>query len=285
VSHWIQDEGVPHSEIAILVSKQLDLYAGPLMTELASRGIPCRNEQQLQNISVEPVAKLITDYLLCLYGLREPEAWLRLMDQLIPFLDEVDQFDIRQDWQRFIKSERNEAENLDLVDERWPTAWMFVEKFLQKVGVSNLTALSPGYESATRLEEVIQETRIRIEDQLTIEPDLLQALTRFSDDQAVRILTIHKSKGLEFDSVIIMAIENEIFFGNQDENRCAFFVGVSRAKRRLMLTYAGQQPRPAGWTRQWDVQRHPQNEYLGYAAPFITQVSEFISRTNLTITT
>lgn len=33
------------------------------------------------------------------------------------------------------------------------------------------------------------------------------------DDQAVRILTIHKSKGLEFDSTIIMAVENEIFLG------------------------------------------------------------------------
>lgn len=270
INHWIQDEGVPHSEIAILVSKQLDLYAASLMGELKRRGIPYRNEQQLQDISVEPVARLVVDYLLCLYGSREPAAWLRLMDQLIPFTDETDQADMRQDWQKFIKSERKEAELLDMLDERWPTAWTFVERFLYKVGVSNLTALSPDYESATRLAEVIQEMRARIEDQLNIEPDLFQALTRFSDDQAVRILTIHKSKGLEFDSVIIMAIEKEIFFGNQDENRCAFFVGVSRAKRRLILTHADQRPRPAGWTKRWDIQRHPQDEYLGYASPFLS---------------
>jgi superfamily I DNA/RNA helicase len=269
IARWIQDEGIPHSEIAILVSKQLDLYAASLMGELERRGIPYRNEQQLQDISVEPVARLIVDYLLCLYGSREPAAWLRLMDQLIPFADEDDQGDLRQDWQRFIKSERKEAEILDLIDERWPAAWTFVEVFLNKVGISDLTALSPDYESATRLSEVILETRARIEDQLNIEPDLLQALTRFSDDQAIRILTIHKSKGLEFDSVIIMAIEKEIFFGNQDENRCAFFVGVSRAKRRLMLTHTDQRLRPAGWTRRWDVQRHPQGEYLGYALPFL----------------
>lgn len=268
ITHWIRDEGIPHSEIAILVSKQLDLYAASLMGELERRGIPYRNEQQLQDISVEPVARLIVDYLLCLYGSREPAAWLRLMDQLIPFADEGDQGDLRQDWQRFIKSERKEAAILDLIDERWPAAWTFVERFLNKVGISDLTALSPDYESATRLSEVIQETKARIEDQLNIEPDLLQALTRFSDDQAIRILTIHKSKGLEFDSVIIMAVEKEIFFGNQDENRCAFFVGVSRAKRRLMLTHTDQRLRPAGWTKRWDVQRHPQGEYLGYALPF-----------------
>ena len=268
ITHWIQDEGIPHSEIAILVSKQLDLYAASLMGELERRGIPYRNEQQLQDISVEPVARLIVDYLLSLYGSREPAAWLRLIDQLIPFSDEGDQGDLRQDWQRFIKSERKEVAILDLIDERWPAAWTFVERFMNKVGISDLTALSPDYESATRLSEVIQETKARIEDQLNIEPDLLQALTRFSDDQAIRILTIHKSKGLEFDSVIIMAVEKEIFFGNQDENRCAFFVGVSRAKRRLMLTHTDQRLRPAGWTKRWDVQRHPQGEYLGYALPF-----------------
>ncbi|TYF44400.1 DNA helicase UvrD, partial [Enterobacter hormaechei] len=70
--------------------------------------------------------------------------------------------------------------------------------------------------SQTRLREVIRDTKVRIEELLQIEPDLPKALERFVDDQAVRILTIHKSKGLEFDSVIIMAVENETFFGNQD---------------------------------------------------------------------
>jgi hypothetical protein len=82
--------------------------------ELEKRGIPYRNEQQLQDLSVEPVARLIVDYLLSLYGAREPKAWLRLMDQLIPFADEADQADMRQDWQRFIKSERKQAELIDL---------------------------------------------------------------------------------------------------------------------------------------------------------------------------
>ena len=98
-----------------------------------------------------------------------------------------------------------------------------------------------------------------------------KALERFSDDQAVRILTIHKSKGLEFDSVIIMAVENEIFFGNHDENRCAYFVGVSRAKRRLVLTYADQRERSAGYAKRWDVRRSAQNEYFGYATQFVRQ--------------
>ncbi|MEQ9924632.1 3'-5' exonuclease [Pectobacterium brasiliense] len=108
---------------------------------------------------------------------------------------------------------------------------------------------------------------------LDTESDLPRALGRFADDQAVRILTIHKSKGLEFDSVIIMAVENEIFFGNEDENRCAFFVGVSRAKKRLVLTHAAQRERPAN-AKRWNVSRTAQSEYFGYVTPFVSKQSE-----------
>ena len=274
IARWILDDGVPHSEIAVLVSKQLDLYADLLMTELEQRGIPYRNEQQLQDISVEPIARLIADYLLCLYGSREPAAWLRLMNQLIPFEEEDFQGELRHDWQRFIKSERREAEILDLIDDRWPAAWSFIENFLVKVGTSNLTALHPDYESGSRLDEVIHDTKSRIEELLKIEPDLLKALARFSEDQAVRILTIHKSKGLEFDTVLILGVEKESFWGKEAEERCAFFVGVSRAERRLVLTCVDQRSRPAGWTKRWDIVRHPQTEYLGYSTPFLRNEHE-----------
>ena len=141
-------------------------------------------------------------------------------------------------------------------------------EFLKYIGSKILVALSPDYETRSRLNDVIRETFARIKELHKLEPDLPKALGRFADDQAVRILTIHKSKGLEFDSVIIMAVENEIFFGDQDENRCAFFVGVSRAKRRLILTHADQRERPAN-ARRWNINRTAQSEYFSYVTPFV----------------
>ncbi len=274
IARWVQDEGVPHSEIAILLSKQPDLYADLLIAELEKRGIPYRNEQQLQDISVEPAARLIVDYLLLLYGSREPAAWIRLMAQLTPFADETEQADVRQDWQRFMKSERKEAVLLvELVDDGWPSAWTFVENVLKKVGISSLTALSPDYESAARLEEVIEETKTKIEEQLKHEPDLLKALARFSDDRAVRILTIHKSKGLEFDTVIVMGVEKEIFWGKEADERCAFFVGMSRAKRRLIMTVCQTRRTPPSNPNRWREQRNTHSELLGYAEPFLSNKS------------
>lgn len=270
ISEWVRKESVPISQIAILVSKLLDQYALQLMSALEARGIPYRNEQQMQDITVEPAARLVVDYLLCIYGQREPKAWMRLMDQLIPYADEELQASVRQDLGRFIKAQRKNVAIADLIGESFEGWWETAKALLQHIGLETLTALSPDYESQDRLGEVLRDTRTRIEDLLKLEPELPKALLRFSDDQAVRILTIHKSKGLEFDSVIIMAVDNEIFFGDQDANRCAFFVGVSRAKRRLVLTHAAVRERPEGYTKKWSVHRTEQVEFFSYSTPFVS---------------
>lgn len=195
------------------------------------------------------------------------------MNQLIPFADEEIQSNARKDLDRLVKQQRKEIAIAELIDETFSGWWGCVQAFLKQVSIETLVSLSPDYESKARLKEVIHDTKARIEELLNIEPDLPNALGRFSYDQAVRILTIHKSKGLEFDSVIMMAVENEIFFGNQDENRCAYFVGVSRAKRRLILTHADQRERPAN-AKHWKIDRSPQAEYFGFAIPFVSKENE-----------
>jgi superfamily I DNA/RNA helicase len=171
---------------------------------------------------------------------------------------------------KVLKEQREKAAIASVIGDPYADWWESVLAFLNHVGKETLVTLSPDYESGDRLREVILGTKQRIEELLKVEADLPKALQRLSDDQAVRILTIHKSKGLEFDSVIMLAVEEEIFFGDQSANRCAFFVGVSRAKRRLVLTHADQRERPSGYTKRWDVARKPQSEYFGYVMPFVS---------------
>jgi hypothetical protein len=155
------------------------------MAALEARGIPFRNEQHMQDITVEPVARLIVDYLSCLYGQREPKAWIRLMNQLVPFADEEIQSNARKDLDRLIKQQRKEVAISDLIAEPFAGWWEFVRAFLKKISVETLVALSPDYESHERLKELVRNTKVRIEELLNLEPDLPKALERFSDDQAV----------------------------------------------------------------------------------------------------
>lgn len=269
IGSWINREQLAPSEIAVLFARQPDLYGDHLMAALERRGIPFRNEQQIQDISFEPAARLVVDYLSCLYGQREPKAWIRLMAQIIPFTDEDIQSGILQDFHRFIAEQRRNVALATALGDPFTGWWDFVRSFLNKVGVETLSALSPDYESKARLKEIVNDTKSHIDELLRLEPDLPKALTRFSDDQAVRLLTIHKSKGLEFDSVIVLGVENQTFWGEEDTERCAYFVGISRAKRRLVLTICEHRDTPPSNPRRWQENRTPHAEFLSYATPFL----------------
>ncbi len=259
---WVDDEGVGASEIAVLLSRQPELYVDRLMAELAERGIPFRNEQSLQDLSAEPAARLIVDYLAVVAGDREPDAYGRLMAVLLATgLDEDAAYELRARWHRFIDASREQTRQggLDAA-----TLRKTANVFLALLGREAMAALSADYERGGRLEEVIALTFERIDELLRLDADPARALSRFSEDSAVRIMTIHKSKGLEFDTVVMLGVERQTFWGDAAAERSAYFVGISRAKRRLWLTVARRRDRPEG-ARRWDELRTPHAEFLGYA--------------------
>ena len=68
-----------------------------------------------------------------------------------------------------------------------------------------------------------------------------------SDDQdRVTLITLHNTKGLEFNRVIISGMENGIFpredksFAELEEERRLFYVGITRARNELYLTSTRQ---------------------------------------------
>lgn len=264
ISEWISNEKIPLHEIAILVSKQAESYAAVIMKNLEEKNIPYRNEQQLQDISTEPITRLIIDYLLYFYGDREPQSWLRLQEQILPFVDDKElEFSKHHYLQDFIINQKKIIKKSESTSGRF-TCWRQVmSSFLEQLSIETITALSSDYESESRLREIVNSTTTKIQELLEKESDLIKVLKSFLDDQAIRIMTIHKSKGLEFHSVIMLAVEEETFWGDKDAERCAFFVGVSRAKQRLLITNSKERQKPEG-ERRWSCHRNKHAEYWEY---------------------
>jgi len=132
IQSWIEEEQIPPAEIGILLPRQVEDYAEVLMSELQGRKVAFRNEQTLQDLSVEPIARLIVDFLLIVLGDREPDAYTRFMDTLtLAGADE--ESETRARLQRFIDDQRGLLNSLAPVG---PDS-------LQKLVQGLLTELSP----------------------------------------------------------------------------------------------------------------------------------------------
>ena len=66
-----------------------------------------------------------------------------------------------------------------------------------------------------------------------------------SDESLCTLMTLHNAKGLEYEAVLIIGCEEGVFphmrsieEGNLEEERRLCYVGVTRAERRLYMTYA-----------------------------------------------
>ncbi|KND47998.1 MAG: DNA helicase II / ATP-dependent DNA helicase PcrA [Parcubacteria bacterium C7867-006] len=130
---------------------------------------------------------------------------------------------------------------------------------VKKSGIED--SLKTGLEEDTdRLENIMELVTLATKyDELTPEEGIEKFLTDTSlaSDQdsldgektGVRLMTVHASKGLEFNYVFICGLENDLFphkgMGESrksgedaEEERRLFYVAVTRAGKKLFLTYA-----------------------------------------------
>ena len=129
------------------------------------------------------------------------------------------------------------------------------ELMLDKTGYRAALELE-GDEGLERLENVKElETNIAQYEEETEESslsDFLEQIALISDidsyeqsDDRVVLMTVHSAKGLEFDNVFLVGMEEGVFPGNQsvyagpeeiEEERRLAYVAITRAKKRLTVT-------------------------------------------------
>lgn len=269
IGAWIDNEHVEPSEVAVLVSKQQNLYCQELRAALKARVVPFRDEDESQDVASEPVARLITDFLLVVSGSAQPEAYRRLLETVVynQGLDDEQEYRARSRWDRFVADVRCRISTKKLILDDHDAVAKLVDTLIKTVGRDSVVAFSTDYAQGNRLDQLIEGTVGRISVLLEDGAELSTALAAFSADRAVRIMSIHKSKGLEFDTVIIMGVEEETFWGKIEEERSAYFVGISRAKKRLLLTVCDHREKPKGAMR-WNSERKAHAEFLGYAEAY-----------------
>jgi len=107
--------------------------------------------------------------------------------------------------------------------------------------IARIKGKFPTYRQGKYLEELV----IKFENLFWVELETVSgnwqlAIENFCGLHSIPIMTIHKSKGLEYSSVYFIGLEDSAFWNfrrQPEEDRCAFFVALSRAKKSITFTY------------------------------------------------
>lgn len=148
----------------------------------------------------------------------------------------------------------NEAANNDTIkkDVNFPKLSIFIEKVIEESGLADYHKAQDELDGTSRvsnMEELVNSavlypcTKNGLLDFLdSIELDRTLAENAKETTDAVTLITLHNTKGLEFSRVIITGLENGIFprddktCSDLEEERRLFYVGITRAKNELYIT-------------------------------------------------
>ncbi|MCL7743995.1 UvrD-helicase domain-containing protein [Guyparkeria hydrothermalis] len=149
-------------------------------------------------------------------------------DAMRALLDEIDYFG-------YLREQENTAK---AAERRWTNLQDWLE-WTDRIGTDN------GSGETLSLTELVQKMSLL---------GILEQKTRDQDDDAVRLLTLHAAKGLEFPHVYLSGMEEDLLPHQdcQEEDRLAeerrlCFVGITRAQRSLTFTLTKRRRRYGQW--------------------------------------
>ena len=236
--------GIRPSEICILAKQKVDDYSSKLIITLSSKGIKARIENEYQELLKDPTCNLLLDLISCSQGKRDPLIWENisnfygningideLTDELIlaKSYKEIDNTvsDITYLISNFIP---NEESMLKLID-------CIIEKIDEKRIISNFST----YNRKSDLDIIVKNfSKLLYKEYSQTQGEWLDTVSSFKGENSIPIMTIHKSKGLEYEVVYFLGLEDSAFWSFNDqpeEDKSAFFVALSRAKSHLIFTY------------------------------------------------
>lgn len=86
--------------------------------------------------------------------------------------------------------------------------------------------------------KVLDVKDVMIEEEPESAKDAIDYLIRLIDgdpESNIYVGTIHSSKGLEYDTVILVGVDSYHFPLNTEENKNLYYVGITRAKEKLYV--------------------------------------------------
>ncbi|WP_428815584.1 UvrD-helicase domain-containing protein [Lactococcus lactis] len=234
--------GIAPNEICILVKQLPENYTGQLIPLLKDKGIRARIENEYQDVLKQAIVILLLSIFKVSLKKQTPQEWNYLEEfyfevvELGEFQNEKN-FDFVQDCIKDITKYCSEK-MCSITEEN--DFRVLVVGLINKINRNTIFKIYPEYKQGIYMDSILDQFIELFWKEYVIEEDFNTAIRTFQGENIIPIMTIHKSKGLEYESVYFIGLEDSAFwnFRNKpDADRSAFFVAISRAKKYLSFSY------------------------------------------------
>lgn len=238
-------------DFVLLVRQKAPDYAAVLEPAFDAAGIPLRNEAgtvgtvMLQELLAEEASELAVAILRLAMTKRAGRYWTECQEALAALQgitpdDEAAQSRLARELDAY-------TINLSKAHSAPPrskaAARAIIDDVLAFAGRDRLIAVHPAYGQGGWLEKVLDAAAVHLSASSASGGDWSTALDAYEGVHAIPLMTIHKSKGLEYHSVIFVGLDDGAwwsFANDQIEATAGFFVAFTRAKQRVIFTYCAR---------------------------------------------
>lgn len=235
-------KGYAHRDICILVKQTPDVYCKRIIEFLAEYEILARNEVIYQDILKEDLVLMLNKFIKILINEKSPNEWADIWELMLELNGDKlkDLYDINE-FEKEIKCKIIELNEvlLGVLDRQ--TFNNFIYNVLEFIDIGKYKGKYNQYKNENTFKYYIDKYCELLWNEYEISENWNIALNSFKGENSIPIMTIHKSKGLEYDAVFFIGLEDGAFwnFNNQkNEDFCTFFVALSRAKKRVDFTFS-----------------------------------------------
>lgn len=232
-------KGIKPNDICILCKQKPQDYSPAIEKALKEKGIRSRIEINYQDLIKEPIIQLILDIISCSINIKQAQKWETIKDCVINIFSINSDTATYEELQNQIFELRNKLKNM--IEHKCDISNIIntINSFLD---TNRIKAYFPTYSQGkyfdTILDRFIKLFNIEFAE---ANQNWQNAIDNFCGLNSIPIMTIHKSKGLEYSAVYFVGLEDSAFwnFKNQpEEDRCTFFVALSRAKCSVTFTFS-----------------------------------------------
>lgn len=258
LARWIasdmEERGTAPRDYALLVRQKAESFEDKLIEPMGQAGRSIRNESRtlgrttLQDVLADDLAGAARAILRLAIQRRAPESW-RLASEFVEQVRMVDPDDERACQRVEMELSAFIARLRDLVGEAQPESEVVQKVSAQLFGFLDLSAVRrafPEYRTGEMTEIIPEAFELHLKACAETAPTWRDCLDLFEGLDSVPLMTVHKSKGLEYDTIIFVGLDDENWWSHtpgNPEGISTFFVALSRAKQRAVFTFCQERGR------------------------------------------